>query len=226
LLINSARHQKPFTHLVTFPLVYADLKTKFLEFRKEVLKKCQDDRGVDESLFQNANKLHLTIVTAVLICESEIEQAKNLFEDCQAKFNFNKKLKVNIRGLEYMNDDPSNVDVLYAQVRQTGQDSIQKIADSLMETFISSGLSKKQFDRVKLHATVMNSLLRQDPSGTTEPTSKSENKNRESFDARNILKYFGDFDFGWYDLEEIHLSLRFSSGHNGYYECVRKITLS
>ena len=223
MLINAARHQKPFTHLVTFPLVFADLKTKFQEFRKEVLKKCQDDRGVDDSLFQNPNKLHLTIVTAVLICENEIDQAKKLLEDCQTKFNYIKKIKVNIRGLEYMNDDPSSVDVLYAQVKQAGQDTTQKIADHLMEAFISSGLSKKQFDRVKLHATVMNSLLRQDPSGTIEPTANSENKNRESFDARNILKHFGDYDFGWFDLDEIHLSLRFSSAHNGYYECVKNI---
>jgi len=39
------------------------------------------------------------------------------------------------------------------------------IADQLMERFVASGLMLKEWDRVKLHATVMNTLFRKDPSG-------------------------------------------------------------
>lgn len=229
VIINAARHQKPFTHLITFPLIHPNLRTKFEEFKRDVLRTCQDDRGVDDSIFQNSKKLHLTIVTAVIISNNEIDQAKDLLELCKNtiinELLKNKPLKVNIKGLEYMNDDPSNVDVLYAQVKpvsQTEQNPIQLIADHLMEKFISSGLSKRQFDKVKLHATVMNTLLRQDPSGTSEPN-RDQTKNRESFDARQILKHFGAYDFGVYDLNEIHLSLRYSTARDGYYECVAKI---
>lgn len=231
VLIHSARHQKPFTHLLTYPLTFTNLKTKFLEFKREVLKQCQDDRGVDDSLFQNPNKLHLTISTAVLLCESEIDQAKALLETFKKTYVRQvlngKPLRVSIKGLEYMNDDPSSVDVLYAQIKpldlkSSNENPVQMIADNLMEKFVSSGLSKKQYDRVKLHATVMNSLMRQDPSGSTEP-GREQSKDRESFDARNILKLFGDYEFGIYDLNEIHLSLRFSAAHDGYYECVSKI---
>lgn len=40
---------------------------------------------------------------------------------------------------------------------------LQVIADTLMEHFVSSGLMIKEWDRVKLHATVMNTLFRKDP---------------------------------------------------------------
>lgn len=42
---------------------------------------------------------------------------------------------------------------------------LQMIADQLVERFVASGLMLKEWDRVKLHATVMNTLFRKDPSG-------------------------------------------------------------
>lgn len=66
----------------------------------------------------------------------------------------------------------------------------------------------------------MNTLKRQD--NRPDAPVKGE---RESFDARNILAKFGDFDFGTYDLDEIHLSLRYSLAPDGYYECIHKIRL-
>lgn len=42
---------------------------------------------------------------------------------------------------------------------------LQTIADKLVERFVASGLMLKEWDRVKLHATVMNTLFRKDPSG-------------------------------------------------------------
>lgn len=42
---------------------------------------------------------------------------------------------------------------------------LQVITDQLVERFVASGLMLKEWDRVKLHATVMNTLFRKDPSG-------------------------------------------------------------
>lgn len=42
---------------------------------------------------------------------------------------------------------------------------LQAIADQLVERFVASGLMLKEWDRVKLHATVMNTLFRRDPGG-------------------------------------------------------------
>ena len=51
---------------------------------------------------------------------------------------------------------------------------------------------QKDHDRVKLHVTVMNTLMRKDPSGTSIPmpeaAGRSGMKQRESFDASQILK--------------------------------------
>lgn len=104
-----------------------------------------------------------------------------------------------------------------------GENKIQLIADDLMNKFCENGLTKKQYDQVKLHATVMNTLKRQDNTCGQDVSVRAQ---RETFDARNILKEFGDYNFGTYDLTEIHLSLRYSCGPNGYYECVYKIKWS
>lgn len=66
-------------------------------------------------------------------------------------------------------------------------------ADRLVDRFTDTGLMLRDHDRVKLHVTVMNSLMRKDPSGTTvkpQATSRGAGggRERESFDATNVLK--------------------------------------
>ena len=41
------------------------------------------DRGVDESIFQNPLKLHMTLGTLALTNEAEVERASLLLEDCR-----------------------------------------------------------------------------------------------------------------------------------------------
>lgn len=229
LLISSARLQKPFTHFLAFPLNFDLLKQKLHEFRKTVLETCSNDRGVDESIFQNPDRLHLTITTATLLGSYEIDEAVDLLQEFRNELSSIKPLKVNVRGLEYMNDDPGSVDVLYARIKQVSEENesnnLQKIADKLMKKFVDAGLAKKQYDKVKIHATVMNTLLRKDPNDSVINKNDKTDKQRESFDARNILNLFGDYDFGIYTIQEIHLSIRFNYDSNGFYQCCSKITL-
>lgn len=42
---------------------------------------------------------------------------------------------------------------------------LQVIADRLVEHFVSAGLMVREWDRVKLHGTVMNTLFRKDSTG-------------------------------------------------------------
>jgi activating signal cointegrator complex subunit 1 len=141
LLISTARHQRSFTHLLTFPINFDQLKTRFANFRELVLKNCARDRGVDASIFQVPNKFHLTICTLTLLDKSEIEQAKDILDQC--KFTFinelvseTKPLRVRVQGLEYMNDDPGDVDVLYAKINPVGGANLQQVADKLMMRFV------------------------------------------------------------------------------------------
>jgi len=236
LLISSARHQKPFTHLLTFPLCFDNLIRNFKQFKEDVLKNCSNDRGVDESIFQNPNKLHLTICTLNLTGDMELDQAVGALDECRKTFVRDllesKPLAVHIKGLEYMNDDPSEVDVLYAKVNSQDSNKIQGIANKLMEKFVEIGFSKKQYDQVKLHATVMNTLMRQETADEANEDQQKNikqsksNKTRKTFDARNILRIFGDYDFGSsFVLKDIDISIRYSTALNGYYEYISKINL-
>ena len=133
-------------------------------------------------------------------------------------------------GLEYMNDDPSSVDVLYIKVQTVDEkmDLIQMISDHVVESFDKSGLMKKQFERVKLHATVMNSLCRVDANDENENEFSQQNtrgnkSSRESFDARNILKYFGDYEFGRHVINQLDISIRYTADKNGFYDHLAKI---
>ncbi|KAE8284131.1 Activating signal cointegrator 1 complex subunit 1 [Larimichthys crocea] len=103
-----------------------------------------------------------------------------------------KPLPLEVTGIEYMNDDPAMVDVLYAKVNvKDRSDRLQMIAERLVEHFASAGLMVREWDRVKLHGTVMNTLFRKDSTGEdTGGPGRQTTSEREAFDARNILKKF------------------------------------
>ncbi|KAH1168332.1 hypothetical protein KIL84_003815, partial [Mauremys mutica] len=192
------------------------------------------DHGVNSSLFQNPAKLHLTIGTLVLLNEQEIQKACELLqrskEDFIDKTVGGKSLTLEVAGIEYMNDDPAMIDVLYAKVHmKDGSDKLQLIADRLMEQFVTSGLMMKEWDRVKLHATIMNTLFRKDTNVEEQnnaTTGKSSFKERETFDGRNILKIFENYYFGELQLNSVHLSQRFSTDSSGYYTTSGQLTFS
>ncbi len=65
------------------------------------------------------------------------------------------------------------------------------LADRLVDTFSTAGLMTREYDRVKLHITVMNTLMRKDPSGALVPNQDGKRgpmKDRESFDATQVLR--------------------------------------
>lgn len=231
VLMESFRKKQPFTHFLSFPLNDSKIQEGFLRFKDEVMQQCSQDHGVEESIFQNPAKLHLTIGTLALLNDKEVQRATEHLEECQ---NFirditeGKPLQVEVKGIEYMNDDPAMVDVLYAKVSlKDGSDRLQEIADRLVEHFVSAGLMVREWDRVKLHGTVINTLFRKDSSAEgASGTGRQGPNERESFDARNILKEFAEFRFGEFELNDVRMSQRYSSDCTGYYTSAGKISLS
>ncbi|CAI5658682.1 unnamed protein product [Oreochromis niloticus] len=231
VLVESFRRKQPFTHFLSFPLNNSKIQEGFLRFKDEVLKQCSQDHGVEESIFQNPAKLHLTIGTLALLNEMEVRKACEHLQECQ---NFirditeGKPLPLEVTGIEYMNDDPAMVDVLYAKVNvRDGSDKLQVIADRLVEHFVSAGLMVREWDRVKLHGTVMNTLFRKD--STVEDTGAAGRQTvneREAFDAKNILKKFGAYCFGEIELNTVQLSQRYSTDCTGYYSSAGSISFS
>ncbi|XP_030611088.1 activating signal cointegrator 1 complex subunit 1 isoform X2 [Archocentrus centrarchus] len=231
VLVESFRKKQPFTHFLSFPLNDSKIQEGFLRFKDKVLEQCSQDHGVEESIFQNPAKLHLTVGTLALLNEVEVRRACEHLQECQ---NFirditeGKPLLLEVTGIEYMNDDPAMVDVLYAKVNvKDASDKLQVIADRLVEHFVSAGLMVREWDRVKLHGTVMNTLFRKD--STVEDTcagGRQTVSEREAFDARNILKKFGAHCFGEFELNTVQLSQRYSTDCTGYYSSAGSINFS
>lgn len=227
VLLLTFRRKQPSTHFLSFFLNEVEVQERFLKFQEEVLEKCSMDNGVDSSIFQNPKKLHLTIGMLVLLNEQEVQQTCEMLQQCKADFiddiSGGKPLEVEMSGIEYMNDDPGMVDVLYAKVHmKDGSNRLQELVDRVLERFQASGLIVKDWNSVKLHATVMNTLFRKDPNaeGRYNPYTADGKyifKERESFDGRNILKQFENFYFGTLKLNSIHISQRFTVDSFGNY---------
>ena len=88
--------------------------------------------------------------------------------------------KFQVKNLEIMNDDPSEVDVIYGQVHC---DELQIIAETIVNQFVDTGLMPRQFDRVKLHITLLNSIFRKNGDESEQTV-----KNAEYMNAFIVLK--------------------------------------
>lgn len=211
-IVASSRQKQGFTHFLSIPCNTKAIQNSFGDFKEKVVKLCDDKniRGVDETVFQTPSLLHMTIGTLALMDEVERQKAKEILENAMLEIAGDKPINFEISGLEIMNDDPSEVDVVYAKVQN---DELQNLATELVNKFSETGLMPRQFDRVKLHVTVLNTLFRKEsddlgPSSTGQGVNRESNNVRETLDARPLLKHFGDFQFGSLSLKEIHLSQR------------------
>ena len=98
---------------------------------------------------------------------------------------------------------------------------------------------QRQYDRVKLHVTLINSLFRrtkqvqinqvhdtfsvpyhqqQQSSANSGGGSVQQLQKRETFDGQQILEKFAKYNFGKQSLREIHLSRRYTTDTDGYFK--------
>ncbi|XP_067944199.1 activating signal cointegrator 1 complex subunit 1-like [Watersipora subatra] len=215
VITESGREKSGFTHFISIPANSAAIVNSFSRFKEQVID--LNCGGIDEDVFQNPSKLHLTIGTMTLLNDTEINMATSLLHstaDTLSSIIGNSRLR--FQGLAYMNDDPSAVDVLYATVKSAdGSDRLEQAVAHLTSDL--SSLLNKDFERdsVKLHLTLINSVFRKETKGSTQQ--------RRTYDASKIFKELKDFDFGEIEFPGFHLSQRFSTGCDGYYETVTAI---
>jgi len=227
-----ARDKHPLTHFISVPMVSDMIKHNFDIFKNNLLTGPLI-RGLHESMFQNPNKLHLTLATLVLADDVEENEANTVLKQCkeeivQPLFESIEHLQISMRGVEIMNDDPTNVDVLYGKVTVEPvkyNDSFQKMANDIVDCFARKGLIRKQYENVKLHATLINSIFRKTGKETNANVPESKQK-RESFDATPILSKYKQYHFGEVDLNFIHLSIRFTTSESSYYEALSTIPIT
>jgi len=220
VIVASARARQPFTHFLSIPLNTPALQEAFLKFQDEVVRDAPNCRGMHQTLFQNPTLLHLTLGTMALLDDRERQLARDILEDCchliLRPLLGQGDLEVTIEGLEYMNDDPGEVDVLYAKV-QEHSGRLQEAANRVVERFVASGLMKQEYDRVKLHCTLINSLFRKEDEGDPEEGGERE---RKTFDAKPLLENWGQLCLGQVPVNEVHLSVRRAArktAKTGYY---------
>lgn len=224
------RREAPAGHFLNIPLSSIKLSETFEEFKRGILK--MKLRGIDESLFQYPERLHLTLSLMTFLNNAELEDTlprlSSLTSDLQQKhFGGSKAITLRIQGVEYMNDDPSEVDVLYAKANiADGSDKFQSFIDDVVSEFSSLGFSKKDHERVKLHATIINSLFRDDPSERQSTQKKDGNKkNRITFDANRILDTYADFFFGDIVVTSLDIAVRRTFDADGRYKVAASIPL-
>ncbi|XP_071444153.1 activating signal cointegrator 1 complex subunit 1 [Hetaerina americana] len=247
LIVMSSRQRQAFTHFLSLSMAGEDIQKSFLQFKRDVLEVCRDSRGICESLFQREQKLHLTLGTLALLDKVEREQAAQALQDAFADVIMpllqGCSLKVQMKGLEYMNDDPAEVDVLYGKVQVVvgngcHEDILQRLADDIAAYFTQKGFMQKEYERVKLHVTLMNTIFRKEEDGLSEGARQGEGndglqrrgkqppkRGRETFDASSVLEKFQDYYFGEQVIGAVQLSQRYSTGKNGYYQMTAKVDL-
>lgn len=76
-----------------------------------------------------------------------------------------------------------------------------------------AGLIQRQHDSVKLHVTLINTLFRK-----RDEEEQQLQQIRKTFDARSILQKYAAYSFGKQKVTEIHLSLRYSTACDQFFE--------
>ncbi|EDW89594.1 activating signal cointegrator 1 complex subunit 1 isoform X1 [Drosophila yakuba] len=205
-LVASLRKKMKPTHFLALPLNYGEVKERFVDLKKCILE--AELPGIDEELFISECCIHLTLGVYVLLDDSERQEALEVLKSSRRLLDGLKTpFEVRVKGLEILNDDPSSTRVLYARIESP---DLQKFANTCLAHFQTTGLSATdniERESIKLHMTVMNNRYRNEAK-----------KSGNSFDAREILKRFGDFDFGIAHSRAVHLCVLKSRGEDGFYK--------
>ncbi|KAK0086430.1 hypothetical protein PV325_003207 [Microctonus aethiopoides] len=221
LLIESSRNKIRFTHFISIPLNTEIIMHNFENFKSGILNYSQHElEGISDDIFVSSKKLHLTIGMLRLLNEKERHEAAEALSSCVKNIiqpilmKIQNPITIKIQGLNYMNDDPSNISVLYGEVLENK--TLQEIADKTFEYFIQKGLmTVMHSEKVKLHMTLMKS-------------SRNINKDqrRTTFNASKILKDYKNYVFGETTLKTINISERETRAADGYYNMLTNINLS
>ncbi|KMY92652.1 activating signal cointegrator 1 complex subunit 1 [Drosophila simulans] len=205
-LVTSLRKKMKPTHFLAVALNSGEVKERFMELKKCILE--AELPGIDAELFIPECCIHLTLGVYVLLDDNERQEALKNLESCRRLLDGLKTpFEIKVKGLEIMNDDPSSTRILYARIESP---DLQKFADQCLAHFQTTGLcaaDNNERESIKLHMTVMNNRYRNEA-----------NKCGNSFDAREILKRFGDFDFGVAQSQAVHLCVLKSRTEDDFYK--------
>ncbi|XP_011704169.1 PREDICTED: activating signal cointegrator 1 complex subunit 1 isoform X3 [Wasmannia auropunctata] len=218
LLIETLKKKIHYTHFLSIPLNKKGIMDKYLSFKNEVLEKYnKTTHNIDESLFQTTSKLHLTIGMLKLFDDNDKKHAVDVLMDCKENIinpilEETGPLNIQLQGVACMNDDPTEVKILYAQV--TRNEKLQELINKVAEYFIDTGLMEKEYETIKLHATLMNVAFKDEYPA----------KFKERYDASEIINAYKDTLFGETILNQIDISELHTATRDNYYKSTGSIT--
>lgn len=223
VIVVQSREKAPFSHFLSLPLTgLSDGLGKLQQMIADdsVIPRA-DKRGFEAKIATAPPHFHLTLFMLKLLTDSEVQKCSSLLKELsQVVYDVvgTRSLVVRLRGLEIMNDDPSDTHVLFAKVEDTEDGRLKKLCSLLSAKLLSEGLITEDDADVKLHATILNTRYRN--LGADDRSAP-----RISFDARAMLDKFGAYDFGTVRIPSLELSQRGKYGPEGYYHCVQKVHL-
>jgi len=229
IICETANHSLDYTHFLCLPLNYEEIMANVTKFQTEIIQQAAKNpiEGFDASIIHPPKQLHLTMLMLKLHTDSQIEKVKQILQQLQPQIYDvldTRSLVVKLKGLEIMNDDPSQVDILYLQVLEE-DGRLAKLTKFLVDKFKEQGLVSEEQDRnVKLHVTLFNTRYRkQELEGKREEKKGKERPKRETFNAHGIITKYGNMEFGTSRVAALHLSLRGAYDKNGFYQCIAKV---
>ncbi|KAJ4459806.1 putative activating signal cointegrator 1 complex subunit 1 [Paratrimastix pyriformis] len=215
ILVETAKKSVPFTHFVCVPLALhnPELVKRLTQLHSDILTRHGSASGMDPSILVPPSRLHLTLFMTKLFTKEDVARAAEILTQAEPTLRMNvmqgDPLALHIKGLEYMNDDPSAVDVLYLNVTEEHQarDHINRLAAHLKRAFQDAGLYVEEDPDnylrgdLKIHATLINTRYRRvEPGQPRGP--------RVPVDCRQILADLAACDLGTHICPEVHLSQR------------------
>lgn len=205
--IDSFVNRPEFTHMLLVSFANEEITSSFLRFKDDVLKDSEAS-GEDLSLmFQKPEKLHLSITVLALPHKEDIVIARECLEECKKlivdKLLRDGPLQVTVAGLSSRNANLRFCKVLYANVVS---DKMQEVGSEIKQHFAKRGLIKLFQKDIKLQVSLMNAKFSVESGEDGGSSHKLIRKPRENFDATGIIEKFGDFRFGSFTVNEIHLS--------------------
>uniref|UniRef100_A0A803QVP7 K Homology domain-containing protein n=2 Tax=Cannabis sativa TaxID=3483 RepID=A0A803QVP7_CANSA len=180
------------------------------------------DMRIDKSIFIKPKTFHLTVLMLKLWNKERVAAAAKVLQSVSSKVMEtleNRPVSIRLRGLDCMRGSLAKARVVYAPVEEIGsEDRLLRVCQVIIDAFVDAGLvlEKDTKNKLKLHATVMNTSHR-------KRVRWSSKREFDYFDARSIFKQFGSEEWGEYVIREAHLSQRFVFDNNGYYHCCASI---
>ncbi|KAF4350888.1 hypothetical protein F8388_008070 [Cannabis sativa] len=177
------------------------------------------DMRIDKSIFIKPKTFHLTVLMLKLWNKERVAAAAKVLQSVSSKVMEtleNRPVSIRLRGLDCMRGSLAKARVVYAPVEEIGSED--RLLQVIIDAFVDAGLvlEKDAKNKLKLHATVMNTSHR-------KRVRWSSKREFDYFDARSIFKQFGSEEWGEYVIREAHLSQRFVFDNNGYYHCCASI---